>query len=596
MKFLLHQTHHTIGDFNSIFQTLTEKISPHKKEESTIHLFPEMYLTGYPLQDLCLYPDFVKNYHLLLASLEEWGKKNLSENEIMIMGGLKYTFPRPNSHKTNNQPRPFAEKIENGIYVLSFEGLKFSYTKCLLPNYDIFDESKYFHAGNECKILNFQGKNFALQVCEDMWASSLYDRDPVQDLAQLCSEKNISLDAIINLSASPFYVFKNTLRKNRGKVISTIFNVPFLYLNRVGAEDEILFDGQSFIAFKDKIIHSAKIFEVDCLEYKLETNEFKLNFTPTSSKENTWESLFRPHLNYDGKIKLRELKDEGCQEVLQALIFGLREYAQKTKHSKFTVALSGGIDSALVCTLIKLALLPGQTLEAVFMPTMFSSSLSYDLSEKLCQNLQIPLYNFPIKFLHSTIRNQIKENFKTELIGLADENIQSRLRGALIYLRSNQTGSLVINTSNKSELAVGYSTQYGDSVGALSLLGDLYKSEVFELSRYINRQFGLTIPEEVINRPPTAELRQDQRDDQSLPPYEILDPILEGLLSIQYTAQDLIKLGLPKEDCLKTQELFLKSQYKRFQFCPIIKIHSKSFGVGHRLPICKKTNNFEAKY
>ncbi len=593
MKLLLHQTHHTIGDFNSIYHHLTQKISEIKKEGPTVHLFPELFLTGYPLQDLCLYPDFVQNYHMLLENIANWGKKNLEEKEIALLGGLKYTFCE---NKRKDFARSFAQKIENGIYFLSSNGLEFVYSKCLLPSYDIFDESKYFQAGNECTIFSFQGKNIALQICEDMWASSLHQIDPVLALANLCKEKNISLDVVVNLSASPFNLFKQESRIKRGKNISQIFNVPFLYVNRIGGEDEILFDGQSFVAMGDTIQVSGKIFESDLLSYQLPENKFQLDLTQLGKEENTWESLFkhRLDLNNNNGIKLKSLGDQGCHEILKALIFGFREYATKSKHQKFTVALSGGIDSGLVLSILKLALRPEQGLEAIYMPGLFSASLSYDLCETLCQNLNIPLYTFPIKFLHSTIKNQVKENFKTDLTGIADENIQSRLRGALIYLRANQTGSLVLNTSNKSELAVGYSTQYGDSVGALSILGDLYKSEVFELAKYINRQFGPSIPTQMIERAPTAELRADQRDDQSLPPYEILDPILEGLLSLQFSIDDLIELGLPKEDCLKVHQLFLKSEYKRFQFCPIIKVHSKSFGIGHRLPICKQTKNFEA--
>jgi NAD+ synthase (glutamine-hydrolysing) len=194
----------------------------------------------------------------------------------------------------------------------------------------------------------------------------------------------------------------------------------------------------------------------------------------------------------------------------------------------------------------------------------------------------------PIKFIQSTIKNNFREHFYSELTGIPDENLQSRIRGLLIYARSNQSGSLVLNTSNKSEIAVGYSTQYGDSVGALSVLGDLYKSEVFQLSNYINETFGHLIPNDIITRPPTAELRENQTDNQSLPDYEALDPILDGLLSFNFSVNDLINLGFSGQDVLKVSKLFSNSEYKRKQFCPIIKLKPKSFGFGHRVPICKK--------
>jgi len=251
------------------------------------------------------------------------------------------------------------------------------------------------------------------------------------------------------------------------------------------------------------------------------------------------------------------------------------------------VALSGGIDSALVLSLYKLALKSDQFLEAVYMPSKFSSSLSYELSYQLCQNLGIKLYSLPIKFLHSMIKNSFEDCFKESLKGIADENIQSRIRGALIYARSNQIGSLVPNTSNKSELAVGYSTQYGDSVGAIGPLGDLYKTEVYHLASYINEHFGNLIPEQIIQRPPSAELRENQEDSQSLPPYERLDAILEGILSYRFTQTDLIDRGFDEKEVSQVLKLYFSSEYKRKQFAPILKVKPKSFGFGYRVPLCK---------
>jgi NAD+ synthase (glutamine-hydrolysing) len=227
-------------------------------------------------------------------------------------------------------------------------------------------------------------------------------------------------------------------------------------------------------------------------------------------------------------------------------------------------------------------------IEAVFMPGFFSSSQSFDLSYDLCQALGIKLTTFPIKFIHSTFRTTYRDNFHRDMKGLPDENIQSRMRGAFIYARANDTGAMVINTSNKSELSVGYSTIYGDSVGAISMLGDLYKTEVYQLAEYINRNYNNLIPYDIIERPPTAELRENQEDSQSLPPYPILDPILECLLSMQYSPEDLVNKGHNREVVYKIANLIHKAEYKRRQFCPIIKIKTKSFGFGYRMPISKK--------
>jgi NAD+ synthase (glutamine-hydrolysing) len=270
------------------------------------------------------------------------------------------------------------------------------------------------------------------------------------------------------------------------------------------------------------------------------------------------------------------------------LTFGIQEYANKCGFNKFLVALSGGIDSALVTAIVRLSLREGQSIEAVYMPGLYSAEDSYNWSLELCKNLGIPFKVQPIKFLHRTICNDFKQNFSEELSGLSDENIQSRLRGALIYARSNQTGAMVLNTSNKSEIAVGYSTLYGDSVGALSVLGDLYKSEVFALSNYINTIHKNLIPEGIITRPPSAELRENQKDSQSLPPYERLDAMLEGILSYRLGLKELQGSGFLRDELEKVYGLYTKSEYKRKQFCPIVKVRAKSFGFGYRIPICKK--------
>jgi NAD+ synthase (glutamine-hydrolysing) len=246
------------------------------------------------------------------------------------------------------------------------------------------------------------------------------------------------------------------------------------------------------------------------------------------------------------------------------------------------------MDSALVLAIVKKSLKKDQYLEAVYMPGLFSASISYELSLELCKNLQVPMSTMPIKFSHKSIRNLFKDSFGTPLDGVADENIQSRLRGAFLYGRSNQINSMVLNTSNKSEISVGYSTQYGDSVGALSVLGDLYKSEVFTLARYINRKYGNIIPVGIIDRPPSAELREGQQDAQSLPPYEELDAILEGILSYRHSVEDLIKMGMDQQTVEKVFSLWKKTEFKRSQFCPIIKVKQKSFGFGYRVPICKR--------
>lgn len=576
MQLNLNQTHHEIGDFETIFQDLTEILQ--RPNSEGLNLFPELFLTGYPLQDLPLQKSFIQEYLQLLEDINLWSERRPKTNkdQLALIGGLNYQIDEHGE----------LVKIENVMFSLKpGEKLKIVAVKQLLPNYDLYEERKYFSAGKESSVIEFQGKKIGLLICEDMWFSHLYERDPVREL-----QAKGPLDLCVNLSASPYHLQKFDERLKRANEVAEFLKCPLAYVNRVGFEDEILFDGQSFLTDGRSLVLKADQFKKDYLSTNLPS--FQPNGLPYPEKApSSWSTIFHQRFTEDKK-RLKPLSDTECLEILNALCFSLQEYAQKTNMQKFLVALSGGMDSALVLTIAKLALSKNQHLEAVFMPGFFSSSLSYDLSLDLCRNLGIKLTTFPIKFIHSTIRNNYRDNFQNELKGLADENIQSRLRGALIYARSNDTGAMVINTSNKSELAVGYSTLYGDSVGALSLLGDLYKTEVFDLARFINKKYPALIPEDIINRPPSAELRDDQKDEDSLLPYPELDALLEHFLSYQTSQEDLRKLGFKEKDIQKIHLLWQRSEYKRKQFCPIVKIKHKSFGFGYRNPILKKTFTF----
>lgn len=573
---VLHQTHHTLADFDAIFQSTVEVL-----KGDGLHVFPELYLTGYPLQDLVLQRPFIESYLEYLNDLDEWAKK-ATGNWRALVGGLHYEL------ESNSLPK----KITNVIYeVVPGVGLKNLYSKRLLPNYDIFDEQKYFSPGVETAFYEFNGKLFGLQICEDMWASSVHELDPCELMFAEVQKKGLKLAGVINLSASPFEAAKKKKRFDRARNISLLFGCPFFYVNRVGGEDEILFDGGSFVMAGTKLHIEMKSFEAESKIISLEDVSGNYSEKPEFKAENTWEGLFSPRLNMEARpVTLKDWTDEECEEVIKALIFGLQEYATKSGFKKFLVALSGGMDSALVLALVKIGLRPGQTFEAIYMPSVFSSSVSTELSEDMCRRLGIKLSYFPIKFLHSAVKNAFTQSFPEPFQGLTDENVQSRLRGTLLYTRSNQTGAMVINTSNKSELAVGYSTQYGDSVGAISLLGDLYKSEVYQLANYVNKHHGNLIPEGIIKRGPSAELRENQLDQDSLPSYDRLDAMLEGVLSYRLGKKQLLELGFSDTEITRVLNLYLKSEYKRAQFCPILKVKAKSFGFGYRVPMTKNLN------
>lgn len=574
MQINLHQTHHEIGDFEAIFSYITSHFQ--KDTSQGLHLFPELFLTGYPLQDLVLQKSFIDEYLTFLEDLSVWSERQFKSKKscAVLLGGLKYTFDE----------NKFPTQIYNVIYqLLPGKKLEVVHTKQLLPNYDIYEEKKYFTPGNSPSLLKFDEKNIALLICEDMWFSHLHSVDPVAQIKAM----NTPIDLVINLSASPFHLKKNAERIHRAQYIANELNAPFAYVNRLGGEDEILFDGQSFIVDGNKIVIQAKAFQEQMLTISLPPFE-KAQTPPQVQISNTWSKLFIPNVDETTKF-LNPLSDYELKNTLEAIIFGTSEYARKNNMTKFLVALSGGIDSSIVLAILYIMKqYTSADIEAVFMPGLFSSSQSFDLSYDICRNLGIKITTLPIKFIHSTIRTTYRDNFHHELKGLADENIQSRLRGALIYTRANETGAMVINTSNKSELAVGYSTIYGDSVGAISMLGDLYKTEVYQLAEYINKHYNHIIPQDIITRPPTAELRENQEDSQSLPPYPVLDPILECLLSFQYSPEDLVGKSHNREVVYKIANLVHKAEYKRKQFCPIIKIKGKSFGFGHRMPISKK--------
>jgi len=582
MQINLHQTHHEIADFEGIFKYLT---STFQRPKAGLHVFPELFTTGYPLQDLVLRKTFIDDYLAFLDDLSSWSAHQLksqgNEPMALLMGGLRYEFD------TLGWPA----QIENVMYLLEpGKEIRCIYTKQLLPNYDLYEEKKYFTPGQTPGVFEFMGKTMALLICEDMWFSHLHEQDPVEELENYFETKAKKCDLVINMSASPYHIGKLDLRINRAKEISQRLKAPFAYVNRVGGEDEILFDGQSFFTDGNDVVSLAARFKSQILSWELSSfkTPVKENIRPSLPFTSSWNAIFSTRLSTD-TLRLTPLTDMQCEEVVEALIFGIKEYCEKNGMKKFTIALSGGMDSALVLTLLHLYQKSTPIeIEAIFMPGFYSSSLSFDLSYDLCRNLGIKLTSMPIKFLHSAIKTNYRDNFGQDLVGLADENIQSRLRGALIYMRSNAVNTAVLNTSNKSELAVGYSTLYGDSVGALSVLGDLWKSEVFQIAEWINKKYKNIIPEEIIKRPPSAELRENQEDAHSLPPYDRLDPILEALLSSRFSPTDLIKKGHNQAEVLKVYQLLSKSEYKRRQFCPILKVKPKSFGFGHRIPISKK--------
>jgi NAD+ synthase (glutamine-hydrolysing) len=571
----IHQFRQKLSDFDYIFEYLEKQIANDLNNPPTMHVYPELFLTGYPLQDMCLQKSFIMSYQKHLGKINELALKTPESGSIHLLGGLYYEMSE------SGIPR----KIENSVYQFSASrNLEKIYSKMLLPNYDIFDERKYFTPGTACKFINWQNNNIAILICEDMWPSVHYRRNPIEELKTL----DVNFDLVVNLSASPYHTSKDQSRIVQASKISNFLKAPFVYCNLVALEDEILFDGESFIQDAGNTLLKAPSFAPEILEFELNLNSNTEYSPQVFNPEHSWEDLFTPNLITQNR--LAPLTEGQLKGLSKAIPFGLQEYANDANFKHFVIALSGGIDSALTLALTKLSLQSDQTVEAIYMPSQFSSSESYELSLKMCNNLGIKLINFPIKFLHSMLNNSFTSNFNEPLNGLADENIQARLRALILMGRSNQKNSLVINTSNKSEIAVGYSTLYGDSVGAISIIGDLYKSEVYQLARHLNSYYEQEIiPEGILERGPSAELRENQLDSDSLPPYEILDTILECFLSNRFSRSEILELGISAQHVDKVLQLHVRSEFKRKQFCPILKLKIKSFGFGHRIPINKNT-------
>ena len=578
MQLFLHQTHHTVGDFESIFQDLKQDLL-NLSEDVSIHIYPELYLSGYPLQDLVIQKTFIESYLSHFERLGEFLKDQPPQGKetVALVGGLHYSFDKGE----------FPSRIMNVIYEISLgKAPRRIYTKALLPNYDIFDEKKYFHPRYQPVVYSFAGLKIGPMICEDMWFTGLHEYDPIMALYEKCLEEKIHLDLLVNLSASPYFLGKHKFRLERAKELCAPFMAPLVYINRVGGEDEIQFDGSSFVHDGHSLLHQCCSFKKDVASLPLPSFRGTPKDFDLKKAQNTWETIFRPALNFEtSPPTLAPLSEKDCELVIETLRLGLKDYSRKSGFENFLVAVSGGIDSALVLALLKMIVEDSEKIEAIYMPGHYSSPLSRSLVQKLCHNLRIKLISFPIKFFHNTIKQGFQEHFKKRVAGVADENLQSRLRGMLLYTRSNQTHAIVINTSNKSELAMGYSTLYGDSVGGISLLGDLYKTEVYQLSKFLNKNGPEMIPKEIITRAPSAELRVNQTDQETLPPYERLDVILEGLLSYRYSPKELVQSGFVAAEVQKIYRLYRKGEYKRTQFCPIIKLKTKSFGFGHRMPI-----------
>lgn len=531
LRIALAQINPLLGDFNSNSEKILSSIQLASEKHCDLVVFPEAALFGYHPVDLLEQPQLVKLQEKHLTELS----KKIKGNIVALVGAMT-----PNKNKLG---KPFF----NSAVLLSKGKKPVVFSKQLLPTYDVFDEGRHIEPGKTAEnFFKLKGKNILVTICEDIWAWPMrgshrfqsYGSNPLQKIPKS------KVDLVVNLSASPFTLEKLKLRQQVVQMTAKQFSAPVVYVNMVGAQDELIFDGGSFAIDKSgKILAQAVRFEEDfsVIDFsKLEGSGRKLLPSPK-------------------------------EDLRKALVLGIRDFVAKTGFSKVHLGVSGGIDSALVACLAVDALGP-ENVRGILLPGPFTSDLSNELGRQLCENLGI---GFETLSITSPLKNL---NFKG-LEGLVHENAQARLRGLLLMAIANRDGSLLLGTSNKSELAVGYSTLYGDLCGALLPIGDLLKGQVYELSRFYNEHSEL-IPKGVIERPPTAELRENQKDEDSLPPYPVLDSIVKNLVE---------DLKFPKSELeIKIYQMMMKSEFKRWQAPPILKVSTHAFGRGRRLPIASK--------
>ncbi|UCG13990.1 MAG: NAD+ synthase [Deltaproteobacteria bacterium] len=545
MKVTLAQLNPTVGDIQGNLTKVVHTLSEYSKDSPDLVVFPELFLVGYPPRDLLERRSFIVRVHEAIQQL------------------LKVSQEYPQTGIIIGTPQPSLQAAGKGLHnsaLLLYRGrLLFEQHKSLLPTYDVFDEARYFDPATEDPVVTFKGQTLGISICEDawndptLWHPRMYSYDPIQVMAT----EGASL--MINIAASPFHRGKERIRYEIVQSHAGKHGIPFLFLNQVGANDELIFDGRSI-----------------CVDGAGEP----LVVFPSFQEHVQTISLER--------IRLPELylPQEEIESVYQALVLGVRDYMRKCGFATAILGLSGGIDSAVTCCIAAKAV-GAENVVAVTMPGPYSSPGSVEHSRKLAENLGIRFRIIPISPVYEAYLKSLQDSFQGRDPDITEENIQARVRGNILMALSNKFGHLVLSTGNKSELAVGYCTLYGDMSGGLSVIADVPKTMVYELAQYINRESEV-VPREIITKEPSAELRENQRDQDTLPPYEILDQILHYYVDEAHSLEDILGLDYDPESVRWVIRTVDRNEYKRRQAVPGLKVTSKAFGLGRRMPIAAR--------
>ncbi len=542
MKIAIGQLNYHIGNFEKNLQSMLQATATAKEQGADIILFGELAVTGYPPRDFLQFEDFIERCQFVVKELAK------AAQGIAIVVGA----PTVN-------PVIEGKDLYNSAYFLADGEVLHVQHKALLPTYDIFDEYRYFEPASTFEVVEYKGKRIALSICEDIW--NVGNENPMYTICPLDKLKEQYPDFILNLSASPFDCKHAQDRIDTVRANVERYQIPLFYANHVGAQTEIIFDGGSIVMSPDgKVYDEMPYFQELVKTYDLDA-VLKGGIHQVQPKE---------------KISL----------IHDALVVGIQNYFGKLGLKKAILGLSGGIDSAVVAVLAQRAL-GAENVRCILMPSQFSSDHSIQDARQLAQNLNIQYDLIEIEPMYKAYELALRPHFAGTHFDVTEENIQARIRGMLLMSFSNKFGAILLNTSNKSEAAVGYGTLYGDMAGGLSVIADVYKTDVYALANYMNKD-GEVLPQNIITKPPSAELRPDQLDSDSLPDYDILDEILYQYIEKMKGPKALVKQGFDAKLVERILKMVDRNEFKRAQMAPALRVSSKAFGMGRRIPIVGK--------
>lgn len=548
MRAALAQINPTVGDFTGNTARIVRAAREAAQLGAEVAIFPELCLTGYPPRDLVEKPSFIERSE---RELERLAAETADLDMAVVVG-----YVARSQAETGKRALNCAALLERGQ-------LAFRQTKMLLPTYDVFDEARYFRPGEKEELCTLRGRPVALTICEDAWndrrffKQRLYTRDPVEELFEA------GAGMMICINASPFNMGKRQIRRSIYRAAARRYGKPVVYVNQVGGNDQLVFDGSSFaMNAAGEVIGAARSFEEDLVMVDFDADVARQDFP-------------------------KDYRDE-CEAVYQALVLGTRDYIQKCGFSRVIIGLSGGIDSSLTAA-IAVEAVGKENVTGVGMPGPYSSEHSVTDAREMATRFGIRFEMVKISCVYERFLEELSPLFSDRAPGVTEENLQSRLRGVTLMALSNKTGALVLTTGNKSELAVGYCTLYGDMCGGLAVISDVPKTMVYSLARIANQRHANAIPEPVFTKPPSAELRPDQKDTDSLPEYNVLDPILEAYIEQMQTPRQIAESqGVPLKLVQEIVNKVDRNEYKRQQAAPGIKVTTKAFGIGRRVPIAQK--------